>query len=106
MPVFTRRSDSALALADLFAFAALQAADARRRYNHFGGAAQEHGDHELAELFETLGTREHAEIAASNGEAERVQRLLPQALANPGAAGCSAFIERRCSGGLRVRPPL
>jgi hypothetical protein len=86
MPIFARRRDSALALADLFAFAAQQAADARRRYNRLAGAAWEHGNHELAELFETLGKRESAEIAPSNGEAERVRRLLPQALTNPAAA--------------------
>lgn len=86
MPIFTRRSDFALTPADLFAFATQQAADAGRRYERLASAARERGDHELAELFETLGKRERAEIAPSNGEAERVQRLLPLALANPAAA--------------------
>jgi hypothetical protein len=86
MPIFRRSSDSALAPADLFAFAAQQAADARRRYNRLADAARGNGDHELAQLFQTLGQREPTEIAPSNGQAERVQRLLPQALANPAAA--------------------
>jgi len=83
MPIFTRWSDSALAPADLFAFAAQQAADARRRYKRLADAARKRADHELAELFETLGQRKPPEIAPSNGDAERVQRLLPLALAYP-----------------------
>jgi hypothetical protein len=75
-----------LSPADLLAFAAEQSANEASRYAHGAEAARARGTRELAELLEILAEREPAPIGLKDGEAERVRRLLPPALAEADAA--------------------
>ncbi len=81
MPTFTLASESMLSPADLLAFAAELSASDAGRCMHAAEAARARGMHELADLFEVLAKHEPAD-GGSGGEAERVRRLLPPALAD------------------------
>jgi hypothetical protein len=85
-----------LSLADLLAFTAEQSANEASRCAHAAEAARARGTHELAELLEILAKREPADTGLNDGEAERVRRLLPPALAEAdaamGEAMCSALL--------------
>jgi hypothetical protein len=81
---FTRASESTLSPADLLAFAAKQSEASR--YAHAAEVARARGNHELTELLEILARREPADGELNDGDAERVRRLLPPALAEADAA--------------------
>src|SRR5262249_34905753 len=68
------------------AFAAKQSTNGASRYAHAAAAARARGTHELADLLEILAERDLAVTASKDGDAERVQRLLPPAFAKADAA--------------------
>jgi hypothetical protein len=75
-----------LSVADLLAFAAEQSANEASRYAHAAEAARARGTHELAELLEILAKRKPDHTGLNDGEAKRVRKLLPPALAEADAA--------------------
>jgi hypothetical protein len=75
-----------LSMADLLAFAARQSANEASRYAHAAELARARGIHELGELLEILAKREPADAALKDGDAEKVQGLLPPAFAEADSA--------------------